>query len=499
MSQQHEPFEVLLVAPSEAELNESLTQAVNAANARCRNALVQLSPIAREDTVRAMASRPEGTRQKLGGQGGPREAERSAVAVAWWADRLGRRHVRVKGARRKFPHGPDADRNILNPRTESRPPVWMLYPDLIYVTGTGEDQRVLAACPCGMVGDLDAIGWMGDRCAACHDRTEEGQALPDWQRIAPWSLKSGSVSAVSFSPEGNLVGAAACGGASVVVHDLATGETRTREGDRHGYGLPVEQELAFLPDGNLAIGLEQDILILDPHTFDLHRSFKTGISIRRVAWSPGGNLLTVSGPSSDMSVWDLHTGEQRFEVAGRDAQPRPCSSVFTPDGKSLVTGWWGGSIHWWKVPRGTAGPTWTVPGATAALGVVELAIAPDGRTLASLTTAVASNLHLWDTSNGTVLATHTVDRKGYNPHWGMRLLAFSPDGRTLVSSERAGGLKFWDMTSAARPVSLASHPDWEIRTLTFSPDGRWLAVGDQLGTVKLWPWQALLAAARGAG
>jgi hypothetical protein len=482
MSQNNEGLDVVLVAPTDKELTATLTRAVKAANSRCRTARVELSEPTAAELRRSLVAEPEGQRQWLGG---PCDRDlRSALAVAWWTDRLGRKHVRIKGARWKFGYDRHAEKNILCPHAEDRPPVWMVYPDLIYLAGS----LVLAACPCGVAGTLDAIGWMGDRCAACHDRAEEDQALPGWQRIAPWKVQYNSIEAVSFSPDNCLL--AACTITSGPhVRDLATGESRNWKGG----GFVLETDLAFLADGNLAVAHGREVVILDPRKLDRHDGFQRDGSFSRLTPSADGALLATAG--SGMWVWDLRSGEQRFPISSAGTRGGPYCVVFHPDGHSLVVGWSDRTIRWWRTERGTEGATWAVPGPQGG-GVQELAISPDGRYLASLVADKTNNLHIWDPATGKVLATWTLDRKGYHPNSGMRLIAFAPDGRTLAASERDGILKFWDVVAGDDPVSLGSDPGGEIHTLAFSPDGRWLATGDQRSMVKLWPWQALLAAAR---
>ncbi len=52
-------------------------------------------------------------------------------------------------------------------------------------------------------------------------------------------------------------------------------------------------------------------------------------------------------------------------------------------------------------------------------------------------------------------------------------VAFSPDGRCIVTGDIYRGLRRWDAESGAEREPLAGHADW-VRAVTFSPDGRWV-------------------------
>jgi WD40 repeat protein len=72
-------------------------------------------------------------------------------------------------------------------------------------------------------------------------------------------------------------------------------------------------------------------------------------------------------------------------------------------------------------------------------------------------------------------------------------LAFSPDGKTLISGHENGRVVFWAVPSGRRLLTLDTL-GYGINSLAFSPDGTTLAVGDGQGMVRLWPWRRLLEA-----
>jgi hypothetical protein len=68
-------------------------------------------------------------------------------------------------------------------------------------------------------------------------------------------------------------------------------------------------------------------------------------------------------------------------------------------------------------------------------------------------------------------------------HFQVRCLAFSPDGKTLVSG--AETVKLWDMATGQERATLNAAENL-VWSLAFSPDGKTLATGNYDAIVKLW-------------
>ncbi|HSL42851.1 MAG TPA: AAA family ATPase [Anaerolineales bacterium] len=107
-----------------------------------------------------------------------------------------------------------------------------------------------------------------------------------------------------------------------------------------------------------------------------------------------------------------------------------------------------------------------------------LAYSPDGKHL--VTASQDGTAKLWDPATGQELLTLSLAGEG-----GVGSLAFSPDGTRLAVSTDSGKAYIWDAMTGERLLTLSGHsgPVWSI---AFSPDGRRLATGSLDRTAILW-------------
>jgi WD40 repeat protein len=226
-----------------------------------------------------------------------------------------------------------------------------------------------------------------------------------------------------------------------------------------------------------------------------------------VAFSPDGQSLVSGSWDGTVKLWDVSDGRPKLRRTFRGKWDEVDAVAFAPDGGAIAGAGTGfdqapfGVVTLWA-PHAARGRTLVhQPGKIDAI-----AFAPDGATLAT-GSGDCRAVTLWDVATGQERAT-LPDHRG--PVWSV---AYAPDGRSLAVAtgvvpavaERAGDgqvgeICLWDLSGRKpRPRARLTDHEYGVISVAFSPDGTNLASGGFDRVVKLWGVEAGLAWATLAG
>ncbi|KAG9008429.1 hypothetical protein FRB94_013253 [Tulasnella sp. JGI-2019a] len=264
---------------------------------------------------------------------------------------------------------------------------------------------------------------------------------------------------------------------SRVYGHLADGGPKPRPGCLQRWSIRgVQCCIAWSPDGQRIISGSNDgvLYLWDPFTgAPVGEAWKFhSDEVYCVAWSPDGKMIVSGSLDRTLQIWDSTTGARIGEALHGHTDEVLCLA-WSPDSKWVVSGSRDGTLRMWDSSTGASvGEAWK--GHTSTVFCV--AWSPDGK--------IASGSHdqtirLWESSTGALIGKPWTTTYTYG-------LAWSPDGRRIVSATADHTLWLWDACTG----ELIGSP-WEghsgfARCVAWSPDGKTIASGSNDKTLRLW-------------
>jgi WD40 repeat protein len=232
--------------------------------------------------------------------------------------------------------------------------------------------------------------------------------------------------------------------------------------------------IAYSPDGKIfAVVTGLGVRLYDTNNLNEIGVLQEDKIYYSIAFSPDGKIIAVGNINSGVSLWDMQTQK----LMGLIPDVQGYNIAFSPDSKILaVTGWQDNNIHLCDIQK--MEQIGLLQGHAAYVGSV--AFTPDGKTLVSGSNDKTTRL--WDIQeqkqigllNGNKNAVYSV--------------AISPDGKILASGGEDGELLLWNIQEQKLIGSLKGHNSW-VGIIVFSSDGKILASTGADSTIRIWDVQ----------
>ncbi len=282
-------------------------------------------------------------------------------------------------------------------------------------------------------------------------------------RLKTFTDHTGIVNAVAFSPNGKWF-VTGSEDQTVIVWDAARLDKVAVLREHRG---PV-RSVTFSPDGRWLVSGSPEpphgaAIFWDTGNWTKARKLPFGSNLGDYLFPANGRLLAIQ----DGQMWDLTIGRK---VRDADVDWVGNWAVISPDGTRWASVDGAGNVKLVDLRRQTL--------LRRERGHHDhgraIAYSPDGQLIAS----GAEHVVLWNAA--------TLQREATLEHtsivWGV---AFSPDGRWLVSTHGDGSILVWDVVARARAANLNEHSG-PVRAVAFANDGKHLASASEDHSIMLW-------------
>ena len=237
--------------------------------------------------------------------------------------------------------------------------------------------------------------------------------------------------------------------------------------------------LDLAPDGRRLVMNEDGQVVIErgPEGEEMARLGKRPGRLKRVAFSPGGGSVAVLTENGRLEIWD---GMKGAFLALLEAGGVIDAFLFSPSGDRLATvvpvAGTASQVCVFDIGSGERLTTLRIPGSLSSNELV-LAFSADGRRL--LTSASDRDIEIWSVADG------RLEQTLVNHAAVVTAAAWSDDGHQIATADRGGRICLWEAASGALQKQFVGHTG-EVLALAFAADGECLASGGSDGTIRIW-------------
>lgn len=326
----------------------------------------------------------------------------------------------------------------------------------------------------------------------------QAQTQSHFAEGAKMRLGKGRINDIKFSPTGSRFAVATSIG--IWMYDAHTGEELSLIAVLPGEGREVTT-IAFSPDGRtLASGEEGgagrlwDVTAGKPIVTFKEVPDPQYAELRALAFSANGTKLIGAAANREINVWelgkDINPPTLLKTIKGQNSWQGNVLMLLSPDTRLLAntTTDWKNRIFQIQLSDTSTGELlYTLTGHKPL--IQSIAFSADSKMLVS--GDEYETIRLWDTATGKLKAT--LNWRRFTPTYA---LAFSPSGRFIASGHR-DSIKLWDNTVKSKQragyaiadyqhtLEFRGHKDY-VSKLAFSPNGKTLLTGSKDGTIQAW-------------
>lgn len=310
------------------------------------------------------------------------------------------------------------------------------------------------------------------------DKTAKVWNALNGRKLLTFKMHKDIVNSAAFSPDGKLI-VTGSGDKTAKVWDAQTGKVLLTL-EAHTSGVI---DAAFSPDGkHIVTGSEdQSAKVWDAQTGKESLTLKGHSDmITSVAFSPEGKRIVTGSRDTTAKVWDSATGQEKLTLKGHIFWIT--SVAFSPDSKRIVTGSHDATARVWDAQTGQE--TYILKGHTTF--VHSVTFSSDGKRI--VTGSHDATAKVWEAQEDR--ETRTLKD---HPYW-VTSVAFSPDSKSIVTvsgnltlTSRGNTVKVWDVATGEERLTLPEQTG--VVSVAFSHDGKRIVTGGRDKMARVWDAQ----------